>query len=141
MSTKLPDTGNLRILIIGSGAREHAIAAALQRSPSDPVVSCLGSSGNPGIMDISLQTGGDYIIGSITSPKEALAIASETGIGLVIIGPEAPLEMGIADRLRTAGIPVLGPDKAQARIETSKSYAPPHFSRNLAITLWSRLTA
>jgi phosphoribosylamine---glycine ligase len=123
MSTKLPDTGNLRILIIGSGAREHAIAAALQRSPSAPAVSCLGSSGNPGIMDISLQTGGDYIIGSITSPKEALAIASETGIGLVIIGPEAPLEMGIADRLRTAGIPVLGPDKAQARIETSKSYA------------------
>jgi phosphoribosylamine--glycine ligase len=113
----------MHILVIGSGAREHALAEALLRSPSRPAVSCLGSTANPGIMEICRRTAGNYVIGTITSPKEAVALARSTGVNLAVIGPEAPLETGAADRLRASGIAVFGPDRDLARIETSKSYA------------------
>jgi len=111
------------ILIIGSGTREHAIAAALSKSVSSPIISCLGSSNNPGIMAICKDTEGQYRKGNITSPESALAFAEELPAGLVVIGPEAPLAAGVPDLLREHNIPVLGPDKALAKIETSKSYA------------------
>jgi len=111
------------ILIIGSGTREHAIAAALSRSASSPVISCLGSSNNPGIIAICKNTEGLYRKGNIISPESALAFAEELQSDLVVIGPEAPLAEGVPDLLREQHIPVLGPDKALAKIETSKSYA------------------
>ncbi|MBL7006036.1 MAG: phosphoribosylamine--glycine ligase, partial [Spirochaetia bacterium] len=111
------------ILIVGSGTREHAIAKALLRSASSPVISCLGSIGNPGIMTICGDTEGTYRKGNITSPESVLTFAEEIKADVVVIGPEAPLAAGVPDILRKNNIPVLGPDKNSAKIETSKSYA------------------
>jgi phosphoribosylamine--glycine ligase len=119
------------ILIIGSGTREHAIAAALSRSASSPVVSCLGSSNNPGIMAICKNTEGLYQKGNITSPESALVFAEKLQAGLVVIGPEAPLAAGVPDILRGHNIPVFGPEKSLAKIETSKSYARDFLHRTL----------
>ncbi len=114
---------HLHILVVGSGTREHAIAKALAGSASSPVVSCLGSSGNPGIMTVCANTGGSYRIGTITSPDPVLVFAGELRVDLAVVGPEAPLAGGVPDILRSHNIPVLGPDKNLAKIETSKSYA------------------
>lgn len=112
-----------QLVIIGSGAREHALAEVMELSPSAPVISCLGSAINPGIVGICSNTGGTYRTGAITNPEESLSIAEACGADLMVIGPEAPLAAGTADLLRAKGFAVLGPDRALARIETSKSWA------------------
>jgi phosphoribosylamine--glycine ligase len=106
----------VKILVIGSGAREHAIVNALLRdSVAHEIVV---APGNAGIADevetVSLNTTDGALIAEY---------ASEQNIELVIVGPEAPLVAGVADELRTAGIPVFGPDKAAARLEGSKDFA------------------
>ena len=108
----------MRIMIIGSGAREHAITEACARSPHAPELVCFGSHRNPGIAAHC----SSYRIGDITRASDVLAFASECSPDLAVIGPEAPLEAGIADVLEEASIPVVGPRKAAARIETSKSF-------------------
>jgi phosphoribosylamine--glycine ligase len=107
------------ILIVGSGAREHAIAMALARSPQHPELLCFSGSRNPGIDELC-QT---YGIGSITNPVAVAAFAREHKTTLAILGPEAPLAVGVADALWAVGIPVVGPTKALARIESSKGFA------------------
>jgi len=119
------------ILIIGSGTREHAIAKALSKSASSPIISCLGSTENPGIMTICNDTDGVYRKGDINSPESTLAFAEEIQANLAVIGPEAPLAAGVPDILREHSIPVLGPDKNLAKIETSKSYARNFLYRTL----------
>jgi len=112
----------MNILIIGSGAREHAIAGALHRSPQHPAIFCCGTSINPGIKQMAEA----YWTGDITDVDAIVAIAKEWHIGLAIIGPEAPLEKGLADALWRMAIPTVGPRKKLAQIETSKA-----FTRNL----------
>jgi phosphoribosylamine--glycine ligase len=112
----------MRILILGSGAREHAIASALARSPQQPTLLCLSSARNPGIQALTTH----YGIASITDPAAVTAFAKEHAATLAIIGPEAPLAAGIADALNAAGIPTVGPTQSLARIESSKA-----FTRNL----------
>lgn len=107
-----------RILIIGSGAREHAIAAALARSPQKPALLCFGSTRNPGIAALARA----YTTGDLTSAPLILAFAAQHQPTLAIIGPEAPLAAGIADALWSAGIPTVGPTASLARIESSKSF-------------------
>ncbi len=107
-----------RILIIGSGAREHAIAAALARSPQSPELLCFGSARNPGIGALTRI----YTVGNITDPAAILAFAHEHQPTLAIIGPEAPLAAGVADALWAASIPTVGPTQSLARIESSKSF-------------------
>src|SRR5579875_1613625 len=107
-----------RILILGSGAREHAIAAALVRSPQKPEILCFGSTRNPGIAALTRE----YTSGNINDPAAVTAFAREHNATLAIIGPEAPLAAGIADALWSAGVPTVGPTRALARVESSKSF-------------------
>ncbi|MBI4250055.1 phosphoribosylamine--glycine ligase [Candidatus Uhrbacteria bacterium] len=108
-----------RILIIGSGGREHAITKACVRSREKIELYCLGTSRNPGIQTVS----SDYLIGSLTATDKITEYALSKKIDFVIIGPESALEAGVADALEAIGIPCIGPKKSLARIETSKSYA------------------
>jgi len=104
----------VRILVIGSGGREHALVRALDPGRDD----VHAAPGNPGIGALA-ETHPD------TAPTAdgILALARKLAPGLVVIGPEAPLVAGAADALREAGIPCFGPDAAAARIEGSKSFA------------------
>lgn len=109
----------MNILVIGSGAREHAIIKALVRSPQTKSLYCYGTAINPGIEQYTSQ----YATGDITDCPTLVAKAKSWQIELAIIGPEAPLEKGMADALWQAGIPTIGPKKVLAKIETSKEFA------------------
>lgn len=106
------------ILLLGSGAREHAIARALACSPQNPAIACLAANKNPGIQKLAEQ----FKVGSISDPKSVVSFAQKCCAKLTIIGPEAPLQAGVADALWNAGIPTVGPKKAHAQIETSKGF-------------------
>ncbi len=106
------------ILIIGSGAREHVLAYSISESDSQNRLYCIGSTVNPAIKELCY----DYTVGDITDVEFILQSITSWNIGLAVIGPEAPLSTGVADALRAEGIPVFGPDRSLARIETSKSY-------------------
>src|SRR5947209_12019852 len=105
-----------RILIVGSGGREHALAWKLQQSPA--VTALFVAPGNPGIASIAR-----------TMPVSAMDVSGlvhlveEHDIELTVVGPEAPLALGLADALRARGRRVVGPNAAAARIESSKSFA------------------
>ena len=107
-----------RILIVGSGAREHAIAVALGRSPQKPVLLCFSGAKNPGIA--ALCEG--YGLGSITMSEDVVAFAEEHKVTLAVLGPEAPLAAGVADALWAANVPVVGPTQSLARVESSKAF-------------------
>jgi phosphoribosylamine--glycine ligase len=107
-----------RILIVGSGAREHAIALALKRSPQTPELVCFSGARNPGIVALCVA----YGVGSITDGAAVAAFALEHGVTLAVVGPEAPLAAGVADALWAVGVPVVGPTRELARIESSKAF-------------------
>ena len=107
------------ILIVGSGAREHAIAAVLARSSPPPKLTCFSGARNPGIASLSSA----YGIGSITNPAEVAAFAREHHATMAVIGPEAPLAAGVADALWAVKVAVVGPTQSLARIESSKGFA------------------
>ena len=106
----------MKVLLVGSGGREHALAAALSRSPS--VTELHAAPGNPGIS--ALAACHPVRVDDIDGIVE-LARAVEAD--LVVVGPEAPLVAGLADALRPAGFPVFGPGGAAARLEGSKAFA------------------
>lgn len=106
------------ILIVGSGAREHAIAIALARSPQNPSLLCFGTTRNPGIEAVC----SGYATGSVTDVAAIVEFARKHGSTLAVIGPEAPLAAGLADALWEAGTPVVGPQQKLAQIESSKSF-------------------
>lgn len=106
----------MRVLVIGSGAREHALLLALSR---DPQVDYLAvAPGNAGTSAVAEQHDVD-----ITAADEVVALARKLSADLVVIGPEVPLVLGVADALRAAGIACFGPSKDAARIEGSKAFA------------------
>jgi phosphoribosylamine---glycine ligase len=107
----------VRILVIGSGGREHALVRALCQ-PTRGQDDVHAAPGNPGIEALA-QTHPD----TPPTPDGILALARKLAPDLVVIGPEAPLVAGAADALREARIPCFGPDAAAARIEGSKSFA------------------
>lgn len=109
----------MNILLIGSGAREHAIARAIKKSTSNPDLFCFAANQNPGIQRLS--TG--YTVGKIDDPLAILAYADDYRIDLAIIGPEAPLAAGVADKLWDNNIACIGPKQRLAQIETSKGFA------------------
>jgi phosphoribosylamine---glycine ligase len=104
------------VLVVGSGGREHALAWKIAQSPR--LEELHAAPGNPGMAELGschpvLAEDGDGV----------LALARSLRIDLVVIGPDAPLVAGLADRLRRGGVPVFGPSAAAARIEGSKSFA------------------
>ena len=106
----------MRVLVIGSGAREHALLLALR---GDPQVTGLAvAPGNAGTARLAEQHDVD-----ITSGEEVVALARGVRADMVVIGPEVPLVLGIADAVRAAGIVCFGPSKDAARIEGSKAFA------------------
>lgn len=106
----------MRVLVIGSGGREHAILVALRR---DPVIDYLAiAPGNAGTAEIAEQFDVD-----VASAEEVTALAGRVKADLVVIGPEVPLVLGVADAVRAAGIDCFGPSEAAARIEGSKAFA------------------
>ena len=106
----------MRVLLIGAGGREHALARALA---ADPAVDALvAAPGNPGIGAIA-----ELREVNITDPVAVAALAVETRADLVVVGPEAPLVAGVADAVRARGIACFGPSAAAARLEGSKAFA------------------
>ncbi|BBZ68808.1 phosphoribosylamine--glycine ligase [Mycolicibacterium insubricum] len=106
----------MRVLVIGSGAREHALLLALAR---DPQVSALAvAPGNAGTATVAEQHDVD-----ITDGAAVVALARRLESDLVVIGPEVPLVLGVADAVRAAGIACFGPSRDAARIEGSKAFA------------------
>lgn len=109
----------MNILIIGSGARECAIASALRRSPQNIRLFCCGNTTNPSLQQITQ----GYWVGDINQVDAIVTLAKEWQIDLAMIGPEKPLENGLADALWAAAIATIGPKKELAQIETSKLFA------------------
>jgi len=106
----------VRVLVIGSGGRESALAWALARSPS--VTSVFAAPGNPGIARLA-----EVLEMDALAPAMSVEAARTVNADLVIIGPEAPLVAGVGDALRGEGFKVFGPNANAARIEGSKAYA------------------
>ena len=109
----------MNILVIGSGAREHAIVRAVERSPKNKKIFCLGSNVNPGIAELCA----DFTIANINHTQTITDYAEKKAADLAIIGPENPLAIGVADALWDVGVKVVGPMKDLAQIETSKAFA------------------
>ncbi|WP_101951857.1 phosphoribosylamine--glycine ligase [Mycobacterium sp. 3519A] len=106
----------MRVLVIGSGAREHALLLALRRDPE--VEELAVAPGNAGTANIADQYDVD-----VSSGEAVVQLAQRIGADLVVIGPEVPLVLGVADAVRAAGIACFGPTKDAARIEGSKAFA------------------
>ena len=106
----------MRVLVVGGGGREHALAWAIRREIPEAVIHC--APGNPGTAELgtNLAIPADDI-DRVTDAADML------GADLVVVGPEVPLAMGLADRIRAEGRMVFGPSAAAARIESSKSFA------------------
>jgi phosphoribosylamine--glycine ligase len=106
----------VKVLVVGSGGREHALAWKLAQSPR--LDELHAAPGNPGIASL-----GSCHPVRAEEGEGLLSLARAVGIDLVVIGPEAPLVAGVADELRRSGVAVFGPSGAAARIEGSKSFA------------------
>ncbi|MDJ0360165.1 phosphoribosylamine--glycine ligase [Rhodococcus sp. H29-C3] len=106
----------MRVLVIGSGAREHALLLALSKDPK--VSKLLVAPGNAGTAKLAEQHPVDVASGAAVTE-----LARKVEADLVVIGPEVPLVLGVADALREAGIATFGPSAAAARIEGSKAFA------------------
>ena len=109
----------MKVLLVGNGGREHAIARALVRTstPEQPV-SLVVQAGNPALEQLGRSLTMDPL-----DPKDVVRRATSEKVDLVVVGPEAPLVAGVADAVLDYGIPVFGPTKEAARLEASKSFA------------------
>ena len=106
----------MKILLVGSGGREHALALGLQADLACTELHC--APGNPGTSQIAT----NHLV-AVTDNAAIVALAKKLKVDLVVIGPEVPLVNGVADLLRAAGITTFGPSKAAAQLEGSKHFA------------------
>ena len=113
----------MKILVIGSGAREHAIAWKLSRERDVTEVVC--APGNPGMTAVARCLPAD-----LANPSELLAIAKREKVDLTVVGPEGPLSLGVADLFAEQGLAIVGPTRAAAALESSKSFAKEFMARH-----------
>ncbi|HEX3702315.1 MAG TPA: phosphoribosylamine--glycine ligase, partial [Vicinamibacterales bacterium] len=112
----------MRVLVVGSGAREHALAFRLLSDPQlDELVA---APGNPGLSRLVRTVAVD-----VMDLDGLVALADRERIDLTIVGPEAPLSVGLADRFAAAGRLIVGPAAAAARLESSKAFAKAFMQR------------
>jgi phosphoribosylamine--glycine ligase len=107
----------VQVLVVGSGAREHALVRAL--SADAVVTQVLAAPGNPGIAEQARV----LPLASVTDGAAVAGLAVDHGVDLVVVGPEVPLVAGVADAVRAAGVPCFGPSAEAARLEGSKAFA------------------
>ena len=107
----------MKVLLLGGGGREHALGWKIRQSTR--VTELISLPGNPGLADLGATVEGI----SASDIGAVAAMARVQGVDLVVVGPEAPLAAGVSDALRNLGIPVFGPTRAAARLESSKSFA------------------
>jgi len=113
----------MKILVIGGGAREHALSWRLSRERDVERVVC--APGNPGIAAVAA-----CIQADVANPQTLLQIANREHIDVTVVGPELPLSRGIVDVFNAAGRPIVGPTRAAARLESSKSFAKGFMARH-----------
>jgi phosphoribosylamine--glycine ligase len=113
----------MRVLVVGSGAREHALVRRL--SSERDVGELLCAPGNPGIKSIARLVSAD-----LSRPDELVEIIEREAVDFTVVGPELPLSLGIADRLAERGQLVFGPTAAAARLESSKAFAKTFMARH-----------
>ncbi len=111
----------MKVLVVGGGGREHALAWKLRAEPGVEEVVC--APGNAGI-------GGRTVAVDAGDPAAVLALAVEEGVDFTVVGPELPLANGVADRFADAGRPLFGPVQAAARLESSKAFAKEFMARH-----------
>lgn len=117
----------MKILILGSGAREHAMAWTLARERDISTLVC--APGNPGIAALARCVAAD-----LNEPAQLLAIAEREQVDLTVVGPELPLSLGVADLFASARRPIVGPSRAAAALEWSKSFAKAFMARHAVPT-------
>jgi phosphoribosylamine--glycine ligase len=117
----------MRVLVLGSGAREHALVARL--AADSEVSALLAAPGNPGIARIAPTFPVD-----LTDVAEVAALAAAEHVDLTVVGPELPLSLGLADRFAADGRPLFGPSAAAARLESSKAFAKVFMARHAVPT-------
>lgn len=113
----------MRVLLVGGGGREHALAWAIAKSPA--LEELIAAPGNPGIGRLAR-----LVPTPATAVDELAALAAEERVDLVVAGPEAPLAAGLADRLAERGLPCFGPRQDAARLESSKAFAKDFCARH-----------
>jgi phosphoribosylamine--glycine ligase len=119
----MSDLNSLSILVVGSGGREHALVQKCLKSPlAKRVIAAPGNGGMATEVDC-------YSI-AVEAIDELVQLAIEQKIGLVIVGPEVPLSLGLVDALQAAGIPAYGPNKVGAQLESSKAFCKDFFARH-----------
>jgi len=106
----------MKVLLVGGGGREHALAWRLKQD--DPAITVIAVPGNPGIAELA-----ECLPASATDVEALVRIARERRVTFTIVGPEAPLAAGVVDRFRAEGLPIFGPTREAAEIETSKAFS------------------
>jgi len=113
----------MRILVVGSGGREHILASTLARSPN--VDALFAAPGNPGTAEV-----GTNVEIEAADQQGLVGVAEERNVDLTVVGPERPLVDGLVDRFRAAGLPIVGPTQSAARLEGSKAFADRFMERH-----------
>jgi phosphoribosylamine--glycine ligase len=121
MSEETSAAGRINILVVGSGAREHALAWKLAQSPRVAAVKVAPGNAGLTLESIPIET---------RDHDGLIAYARAENMGLVVIGPEEPLASGLADKMEEAGLKVFGPRAAAARLESSKAFSKQFMTRH-----------